>query len=184
MKVKINARLAFPALFEPKAVGGEGEPRFSAAFAIEPGSESAKALASAVTEVAKSKWGAKADGILAELKKKGRVCYKDSPLTNSEGEVYDGFEGMHSLNASSKARPTVIDRDRTPLVAADGRPYAGCYVNAIVELWAMDNQYGRRVNATLSGVQFDRDGDAFGSAAPASADDFDDLSGGAGDDLI
>lgn len=184
MKVKIKGRLAFPALFEPKAVGGEGEPRFSAAFAIDPSSESAKALASAVTEVAKSKWGAKADGILAELKKKGRVCYKDSPLTNSEGEVYDGFEGMHSLNASSKSRPTVVDRDRTPLVAADGKPYAGCYVTAIVELWAQDNQYGRRINATLSGVQFERDGDAFGGSAPASADDFDDLSSGAADDLI
>jgi len=78
----------------------------------------------------------------------------------------------------------VVDRDRTPLVAADGKPYAGCYVTAIVELWPQDNQYGRRINATLSGVQFERDGDAFGGSAPASADDFDDLSSGAADDLI
>lgn len=175
MKVALkNVRLSFPNLFEPKTVGGEGEPRYSAAFVIEPGSENAKALATAVLAVAKEKWGAKSDGILKDLKGKGRVTYREEPLSK-DGEVYDGFEGMHSLNASNKARPLVIDRDKAPLTAADGKPYGGCFVNASVELWAQDNQYGKRINATLKGVQFVRDGDAFGGGAPASADEFDDL---------
>lgn len=176
MKVKIaNVRLAFASLFEAKTVGGEGEPRYSAAFPVEPGSANAKTLAAALTAVAKEKWGAKADGILGELKKKGRVCYREEPLANGNGEVYDGFEGMHALNASNKARPLTLDRDKTPLTAADGKPYSGCYVNVSLELWAQDNQYGKRINATLKGVQFYKDGDAFGGGAPASPDDFDDL---------
>lgn len=175
MKVSLKkVRLAFPNLFEPKSIA-DSEPRYSAAFPITPGSDNAKALAAAVASVAREKWGAKADGILKELKSKGKVGYKESPLSNGEGVVYDGFEDMHSLNASNKARPLVIDRDKSPLTVSDGKPYAGCFVNVQVEAWAQDNQYGKRVNFTLKGVQFDSDGDAFGGGAPASADEFDSL---------
>ena len=178
MKVKlVNVRLAFPALFEPKSVNAGDDPRFSAAFPIAPTSENAKALNNAVASVAKEKWGAKADAILTELKSKGRVAYKESALSK-EGKVYDGFEGMHTFNATNKVRPLVIDSNKTPLTAADGKPYAGCYVDVIVEFWAQDNSYGKRVNATLSGVQFRADGDAFSGGRPASTDEFDDLAQG------
>lgn len=43
----------------------------------------------------------------------------------------------------------------------------------MVEFWAQDNNYGKRVNATLLGVQFVRDGAAFAGgttgAAPTNA---------------
>jgi hypothetical protein len=69
----------------------------------------------------------------------------------------------------------VLDRDKTPLVQADGRPYSGCYVNASVEFYAYDNN-GKGIAATLKGVQFFKDGDAFTGGGVASPDDFDDLS--------
>jgi len=182
MKVKLqNVRICFPALFEPKTVGGEGEPRFSAAFVIEPESANAKALEVAVQTVADERWKSKAAGVLTELRKKGRVCYRKEPLAK-DGEVYDGFEDMHSLNASNKTRPLVIDRDKSPLTAQDGRPYGGCYVNVTVDVWAQDNSYGKRVNAALSGVQFSKDGDSFGGGAPAKASEFEDLGDGADSD--
>jgi hypothetical protein len=185
MKVKLAAvRLAFPSLFEAKTVGtGEGDPRFSAAFVIEPGSANAKALAQAVDAVAKEKWKDKAGAILKELRGKGRVAYREEPLSK-DGEVYDGFEGMHSLNASNKVRPLVINRDKSPLTAQDGLPYAGCYVNASIDIWAQDNSYGKRINCTLSGVQFARDGDAFGGGRPASADEFESIEEGADADAL
>jgi hypothetical protein len=49
-------------------------------------------------------------------------------------------------------------------------------VVAIVELWAQDNSWGKRINATLKGVQFYQDGEAFAGGVSASADDFEDLS--------
>jgi hypothetical protein len=74
-------------------------------------------------------------------------------------------------------RPTVINRDRTPLTAADGVIYSGCHGNVQVEVWAQDNSYGKRINAQLLGVQFTRDGDSFGGGTqPAKPDDFADLS--------
>lgn len=170
-----NVRLAFPAIWEPKAVNGEGAPRFSAAFPIQPKSENAKALDDAMRAVAITKWGQKALPIFNELRLKGRVAFREAALAK-DGETYEGFEGMFTLNASNKTRPTILDRDRSPLTEADGRPYAGCYVHAIVEVWAQDNQWGKRINCTLKGLQFVRDGEAFAGGAAASENEFDDLS--------
>ena len=39
-------------------------------------------------------------------------------------------------------------------------------------LWAQNNGYGKRINAQLDGVQFVRDGEAFGEGG-ISADAFD-----------
>jgi hypothetical protein len=179
-----DVRISFPALFEAKAINGEGEPRFSAAFVIVPGSENAKLLAQTMEAVAKEKWGAKSAGILAELKNKGRVAYKESPLSK-DGEVYDGFEGMYVLNASNVARVPVIDKDTTPLTPADGKPYGGCYVDASVEIWPQDNSWGKRINAKLRWVQFRRDGDAFSGGAPVSQDEFQSIADGAmADDMV
>ncbi len=79
------------------------------------------------------------------------------------------------ITASNKDRPLVIDVNRTPLTAQDGRPYSGCYVNATIEFYAYDNN-GKGVSASLRGVQFFRDGDAFSGGSVASVDEFDDLS--------
>lgn len=80
------------------------------------------------------------------------------------------------VSARSKTRPSVFDQQRQELTESDGKPYSGCYVNASIELWAQDNDFGKRVNAQLRGVQFLRDGDAFGGGArPADADEFDEI---------
>ncbi len=54
MKVKLNnVRLAFPALFEPKAVNGEGDPRFSATFIFDPKHPAVAEIEKAIEAVAK-----------------------------------------------------------------------------------------------------------------------------------
>lgn len=180
-----NVRISFPNLFEAKTVNGEGDPRFSAVFAVEPNSANAKALTAAVDAVAKEKWGAKAAGVLGELKAKGRVAFQERPKTNASGEVYDGFEGMYSINASTKTRPVVRDADTSPLTAADGKPYGGCYVDASVELWAQDNSWGKRINATLRWVQFRADGEAFSGGTRVGDDEFAPITEGAfAEDLV
>lgn len=174
MKVVLNAaRGAFLHIFAPQAGTDGGEPKYNGTFIIEPGSANAKLLAKAVEQVAKEKWGEKATATLAALRKGDKVCYREEPKANQSGDVYSGFEDMHWVSASDKVRPTVIDRDKSPLTQADGRPYSGSYVNVILDVWAQDNSYGKRVNASLKGLQFVKNGDAFSGGAPASADEFD-----------
>jgi hypothetical protein len=181
MKLKLNnVRLAFPQLFEAKTVNGEGDPAFSATFLIDPADPQVAAINKAIDAVAAEKWGAKAPATLQQLRKADKVCLHDGDLK----ATYDGFPGNLFVSARNKLRPTVLNADKTPLVAADGKPYAGCYVNAMLELWPQENNYGKRINATLMGVQFYRDGDSFTGGGVASDSDFDDVTVGAtADDL-
>lgn len=169
-----NVRLAFPNLFEPSSYG-EGEPAYSATLIMD--SAQAEAVDKALAAVAREKWGAKADAQLKALRAAGKICLRDG----DEKADYDGFEGKMFVAARSKTRPTVVDGQRQPLLQSDGRIYAGCYVNASIEIWAQDNAYGKRVNATLRGIQFVRDGEAFGGGRPAEADEFEEI---ASDDLV
>lgn len=178
MKITIeNARLAFgQGLWEATTVNGEGDPAFGCTILLEPGHKAIPVLEKAFEQIAKEKWGAKADAVLTELRKKDKLALHDGD-TKSD---YDGFPSNMFVSTRSKVRPTIVDKDRSALVQADGRPYSGCYCNFIIELWPQDNAYGKRINAQIKGVQFLRDGDAFGGGGtPANADDFDDVSEGA-----
>jgi len=165
-----NVRLSFPSLFVATSFSPDQEKKYSATLIIEKGTPEHKALLAEVERVATDKWGPKAGATLVSLKASNKICVRDG----AEKEGMDGFgEGVVFMNASTKSRPGVYDRDQTPLTADDGRPYAGSYVNAMVEIWCQDNQFGKRINATLRGVQFAKDGEPFGGGgAPAKADDF------------
>ena len=169
MKVHLsNVRLSFPQLWEAKMVQGQGEPKFSAAFLFPKDHAVVKLLSEAVLAAATEKWSVKAEEILKVLKAADKLAVHDGDSKSD----YDGYAGNYFLNASCKVRPLVIGQQREALAAADGKPYSGCYVNAVVEIWAQDNQFGKRVNASLMGVQYLRDGDRLAGGAIASADDF------------
>lgn len=178
MKVVLkNVRVAFPALFEADSVD-DGDPRFGGKFIFEPKSPNVKIMEKAMEDAAKEqkKWEKNPLVILAKLKKTNKVCFYKEPYSKKDGTPYDGFEGMFFVSASNEARPNIKDRDgKTPLVAKDGRPYGGCYVNIVLDVWAQDNKWGQRINATLLGVQFVKDGDHFAGGAQFTDDDFEDL---------
>lgn len=190
MKFSTEARLAFPNLFEAKTVNGEGEPAFSASFLVADADPTvtvkqgdkkvAMKLSKVIDAVGQEKWGAKWPAIKKEIEAKDRSAIHDGDLKSS----YAGFPGNHYISARNKTRPLVIDRDKSPLTAQDGKPYAGCYVIASLELWAQDNNYGKRINASLRGVQFLRDGDAFAGGGAASEDEFDEVEGADAEGLV
>lgn len=168
-KVQLKeVRLTFPQLFDPKQVNGQGDPKYSAAFLIPKDHPQIKELKAAISTAATEKWGAKAGDVLKQLSAGDKLCLHDGDAKSD----YDGYAGTFFINASNKVRPLVIGPDRAPLTASDGKPYSGCYVNAIVEIWPQDNQFGKRVNASLLGVQFVKDGERLAGGGVAAADDF------------
>lgn len=195
MKFRIdNVRLAFANLHEPRA-GDPQKPndkKFSVASLFPDAdpevtalpSEAEKAegkkpyrvkLSKLIEQAAKDKWGAKWAETLKGLKANNRACVV-SGATKAE---YEGYDGNYFFNASNKTRPVLLDEGRNPLTAADGKPYSGCYANVTADLWAQDNQYGKRINASLLGVQFRADGDAFSGSTKGSEDDFEEITDGA-----
>jgi hypothetical protein len=189
-KVILNdVRLAFPQLFEAAQVNGEGKPAFSASLLFPKTHPAYAAVQKAILETAKEKWPKEGEKIAKLAFEKDKTCLHNG----NDKEKYDGFPGNWYVSCRTQTRPLVLAADKSPLTEKDGKPYAGCYVNASIEIWAQDNQFGKRINAQLKGVQFLRDGDAFSAAAPGSPDDFEDLSDGAqaettaadgGDDLL
>ena len=150
-------------------VNGQGEPKFGASLIFGPDHPAYAEIEAAVEEVGKAKWGVKWPAEKKAMKVKDRLALHDGDTKTQ----YAGYEGMFYVSAGNKVRPTVIDRDRSPLTAQDGKPYAGCYVNASIELWAQDNTFGKAINASLRGIQFAADGEAFSGGGSADADEFD-----------
>ncbi|MBD2799530.1 DUF2815 family protein [Xenorhabdus sp. M] len=177
MKISLkNVRLAFPDLFEAKDFEGDGNFKYRATFLIPKERKDLIAeIEAAILKVATEKWGAKAEGIIKDIRGNNmRFNFRDGDSKSD----YDGYAGNMFISASNKARPLVVDRNRSPLTAQDGKPYSGCYVNATISIYGYDNK-GKGISASLSGVQFFRDGDAFAGGGVASVNDFDDLSEGA-----
>jgi hypothetical protein len=160
-----NVRLSFPALFEARAMDG-GTPKFSAAFLLNKKSDAAqiKSLEEAINSLLKTK---NKGGKLPPNK----VCLRDGSEKDFDGY---GDEVMY-VSASNARRPLVVDLQGNPLVTTDGKPYAGCYVNANIDVWWQDNKYGKRVNASLRSVQFVKDGESFGAGPLDAAKEFEDV---------
>ena len=173
-----DVRIAYAqGIFTARAAKPGDKEKYGAAFLFPANHPAAKEVAAAVIKAAQTKWGAKADEMLKQLKAGDRL-----PVHNGDAKASSaGYTGNLYLNAGNAIRPLVLDANRAPLTAADGKPYSGCYVNAIIEVWAQDNQHGKRVNASLLGVQFVRDGERLAGGSVATADDFEAIPGAEGD---
>ena len=193
-----HVRIAFiDELFEPGQYEGKGDFRHTATFIVAPGSENDKAIQHAIQMEAVAAWGKKADSMLEDLRGDKKAFSYQKNKKDKTGEVYDGFEDMYALSAVRKQKdgaPLFLHnvKDTDPdskhfgkaqrLTGKEGIIYAGCYVNAKVEMWAQQGTY-RGMRCGLLGVQFDGPGDSFGGASRATDDGFDAVDAEDSDDL-
>lgn len=165
----IDVRLSFEHLYQPgkpmKNDKGEEVRKYNANFLIDPSTKSGAAnmakLKKAGEEVKKAKWGNKIPKLKAD-----RVCVRDG-----NEEDWEGYAGMYYVSGSNKDKPSLMLRQKDSKgnwkEAKPGDIYSGCYVNAIVRLWAQDSEdYGKRMNCSIESVQFNREGKAFSGAPP------------------
>lgn len=193
-----GVRLSFADIYRPskdkvnKKTGEVMKGRFSANFLNYRDSPNYKANMAAIKkggqEARIKKWGENPKK-WPKLKPE-KICTRDGDL-----EDWEGFEGADYLSANAPANrpPQVIQNRKHKVKAEDGTmklvwapaeegakfsPYSGCIVNAVVSIWAQDDEdYGKRLNASLEIVQYAAEGEAFGAAAP----DADEIMG---DDLM
>lgn len=161
-----GVRLSYAKLFTAQSFEEGQEPRFEAAFLFDPSNVD---HASKIKEIKIEARNLMVEAFGANFKPQDLrgVCFGDG---DKKQKIPEGYAGMWYLNAANTTRPAVANRTGTTVVQGDPQtPYSGCYVNATITLWAQNNKYGKRINGNLRGVQFVRDGDAFGQA-PASAE--------------
>ncbi len=190
MLIKLrNVRIAFPHLFERDSF--EGKPtKYGATFLIPKGDPQIKLIEDEIAKVAQKKFGAKCKETLASIKGiSSRYCFQDGDKLD---KAVDGYAGHMFIGAKNDIdHPNVgcirvVGHNRDiPLTLETNNIYGGCYVNANIDIYAYNNKGSKGISATLSAVQYFKDGDAFSGGAPARAEDFDDLTVSSDvDDLI
>ena len=151
-----NVRCNFPQVFSEPVINGEVGKR-GIKLLIEKKDPQVKAIRAAIQECADER-------LKGKLPPADKLCLRDG--ADMGREEYDGY---FVLSASSKNQPPVFKEDGRPferaeieaIVAGEEEDpfYSGCRVNAMISVWGQDNKYGKRVNASLDGVQFAGDDD-------------------------
>jgi len=96
------------------------------------------------------------------------------------GDVRPGFEGIWYVHATSVKHMPVRDaRGAVVATQAESPVYSGCYVQAVISLYANTQPAKKGVFASLCGTMFRKDGDAFGGGRAATDSDFDAVAEGA-----
>ena len=175
-----NVRLSFPKLIKPEPSSPTAKPTFGCDFILAPNDPQLAHFMEQVAACAFEKWKEKANFVLQMMQSDRKLrCYGNGneKVKVATLQPHEGYVGMFYISASSSAdRPPSIARpedgvliDNTNTMertAAADKLYGGCYVNAIVGLWAQDNQHGKAVRCNLHGLQFLRNGDPLGSSGP------------------
>ena len=160
-----NARLSFPSIFRKATFQGGEANKYEATFLLDKDKDAdqIEAIEKAIEKFKTETFG---EG-------KAPKSLKLTGFMDGDTKDYDGYANKMALKATTSRRTVVIDRDKTPLVEDDGRPYAGCYVNAIVSPWFSDHPTGgKQILFNLEGIQFYKDGEPFGDSS-ISVDAFD-----------
>jgi hypothetical protein len=163
----VRTRIAFPALHKPD----EKFNKYGATLILPPKHKAVAEIQKAMQELAKDKWGTKWEAEYKKLEASEKLALR----SGDSKDKYDGFAGNYILSTGNNVKPRIEDSDGSELPESTGKPYSGCYVHASVEIWVQDNSYGKRINATLRAVRFDKDGEPFAGGAPAGPDEFADL---------
>lgn len=155
--VLTNVRLSFANIFEPKGFNGS-EPRYSASFLIsKQDNENINKVREAIKAVAKLEWNTDVPKF-----KENQLCLRDG-----DGETWGGYADHFFVSSGNKLKVAVRDLDGTDLTKQSednnpgDKPLSGDYVNAVIEVWAQNNNYGKRINANLVGVQYVKTGSRF-----------------------
>jgi hypothetical protein len=180
-----HVRIAFiDELFTPGQYEGKGDFRHTATLIVEPGSANDKEIQAAISKEALGAWGKKAEAMLEDLRGDKKAFSYVKNKKNQQGDIYEGFEGMYALSGVRKQKdgaPLFLHNVKDPstgkaqrLTGSEGVIYAGCYVNAKVEMWAQVGRYNG-IRCGLLGVQYDAPGDSFGGASRPTDEGFDAL---------
>lgn len=179
-----DVRLSFPHLFEPSASIEDGPKKYRAAFLMDPATDSGKAnikkIEAAMDKASLGVWKTKekADKIRNRLDSDRSGLRDGDDCTNKDGDPYAGYEGMKVISATNGRKPKVLRRDKSVIDSSEAAEiYAGCYVNAVVSIWAtnLEKHGGNGIFATLEIVQYLRKGEPFGASELDEDDYLEDL---------
>jgi hypothetical protein len=171
-------RLSYLHVWEPSAMEGQTEKKYSASLII-PKSDKAtikkiNAAIDAAKEAGKAgKWGGKLPKNLW------------NPLQDGDGEEKSDDEAYHGsfyVNAKATTKPGVVDKNRNPILSQD-EVYSGCYGFVSVTFYAFNKNGNAGIAAGLNHIMKTKDGEPLGGRSSAE-NDFADILVDEDDDIM
>jgi hypothetical protein len=182
--VLTNVRISYAKLFKPDTKFGN----YGLVALMEKGDEQGEAnlkkVRGAMNKAAKKEWPTNTPKL-----KPAKLCLQDGD--DEDDEAYQNHWGLRASNGD--AVPIVNRAKQLVKPGQPQAPYSGCFCDVAVEIWAQDNDFGKRINAKLKSVRFHGEGEALTADRPVNPDEIfddydeeefgdDDDAGDAGDD--
>lgn len=141
-------RLSYEHIWHAATIGNSTEAKFSAAFLIPKTDKSTlEAVQGAI----------KAEALAAYPNGKLPLNYKTALLKDGDKIDRPETKGHYVLNASSKTRPGIVDKNRQEIIDV-GAVYSGCYVKVQLAFSAYDTPLNKGVGCYLNNVLLVKDG--------------------------
>ncbi len=158
-KIRINnAILSYPSLFK-KAVYKGAETKYETSFILDK-KEHSEEIKTIQKEIEK---------LLNESFNTTRAKFKDDNICLKDGDFSnkDYLSGKFIIKATNDLQPLLVDYAREIILEKDNpqKFYSGVIANGVIDLYALSNNYGKKILANLYGVQFVKDGIRLGSNA-------------------
>jgi len=153
-------------LFEPWAGDSSQDPKYSACILIpEKDKETIKLIKEAIAEATdlgqQTKWNGKVPKNLHD------------PLRDGDEREGDEYEGHFFLNANSKKKPQVVDKDLNPVDPDDVK--SGDYLSFSLTFYPYATSGNNGVAVGLDNAMLIKEGPALGGSKPKAESDFDDV---------
>lgn len=173
--VLIKCRLQAPHLYEPYT-DKYGKTQYSAILRIATADvKDIQAVEAGKEAACVRKFGADAPKKLKKINANPNCCLLREPDDD------DSYKFMKVTRRPADGMPRLLDRSKNVVPQSAGLFVSGAVCYALVQFWAYDNQ-STGVGATLLGLQWVEEGEAFGGAPVARDDDFEMLDDKGGED--
>lgn len=162
-----KVRFSYVNIFKARAGFNGGEEEYSVCLLI-PKSDKATiskiqaAVEEAVEGGISSKWNGKRPASL-------KLPLRDGDEERNTPE----YEGMYFLNAKSKQKPGIVDRDLVEILDP-AEVYSGCYGRASINFYPYNANGNRGIGVGLNNIQKLSEGDHLGGGRASAENDFSD----------
>lgn len=162
-----------------------GELKYRSTFILDVDSENDKLVKAAIMNTAEAEFGPNWKTIVAAMEPSKKCLRSGDQALDSSGNIREGFAGKKFVSSANKDKPAIVWGKKgtngkfIPIDADEGKPYNGCYVNAMVDVTSMGKweDAPNNIYAKLIAVQFLSDATAFAGGGGVSADGFDEVEG-------
>lgn len=156
-------RLSYLNAFQPRAASEGQEPKYGACLLI-PKTDTAtikaiKAAIEAARLASASIFGGKVPDKL-----KSPVHDGDGQMPNSGEDYGPECKGMYVINASSKQKPGIVNRNNVEIIDST-ELYSGCWARVDVNFYAYNVNGNRGIACGLNNIQKIRDDETLGGRA-------------------